>query len=153
MGVIVAPHLLTEYSIFLQRLCIFCGTLRIRLREDNSCQRLLVDRLRFDLFLQKFQQIVIRSLHVIWQLTTIEGGKIEPLEGLEAGERLRMPFLLLLLHLVDLLDNLPTHEIEGIGEHPSCFVLGTCHRIQTDQHLTDGNGDIERARHIWPPGP
>ncbi len=151
-GVVVTAQILTIDGIFLQRLHIFEGTLGIRLGEDDGGEGLLVDRLRLDIFLQEFQEVVVGRLYAGGELTSVEDGEVEPLESLEAGEGgLVAVFLGTLLDILHLLDDLLAHEAEGVVEHLTGRVLSACHRIETDEHLADGNGHIERARHILPP--
>ena len=64
LGVVVAAYILTIDGIFLERLDIFEGTLRLELREDDSRKGFLIHRLVADIFLQELQQVVVGTIHV-----------------------------------------------------------------------------------------
>ena len=64
-----------------------------------------------------------------------------------------MTVFLPFLQILDLLDNLVTHELKGIVEHLLHGLLLASHIVQANQHLRDGDGHIERALHALPPSP
>ena len=152
-GVVVTPHILPIDGVFLERLHILGSQFRFGLREDDRRQGLLVERLVLDLLLQQGHQIGIGLLYIGRQLTTVEGGQVEPLQGLETGEGRLVSLLRPLLHFLHLVDDLTTHELKGGIEHLGGLTLLTRHLIQTHEHLTDADGHIERAWHLGPPAP
>ena len=152
-GVVVTTRLLAIDGIFLQRLHVLSSTLGFWFREDHSRKGFLVEVLRLDILLQELQQVVVGLLHISGQLSTIEGGQIEPLECFETRERYLVAILGPLLQLLDLFNDLLSHELEGLGEHRFDGLLLTCHVVEAHQHLRDGYRHIERAWHLGPPRP
>ena len=152
-GVVVTTHILAIHGVFLQRLHILGSKFRFGLREDDRRQGLLIERLVLDLLLQQGHQIGVGLLYISRQLPSVEGGEVEPLQGLEAGEGGLMTFLRPFLHFLHLVDDLTTHELKGGIEHLGGLTLLTRHLIQTHEHLTDADGHIERAWHLGPPAP
>ena len=75
------------------------------------------------------------------------------MQGLETGERRLVAFLLRLLHLPHIVNDLAAHKLEGRIQHRCCLALGANEGIQAHEHLADGYGHIERAGHTGPPRP
>ena len=64
-GIVVAAHLLGKDGIFLQALHILpCLLVFTMTGEDDGCQRLLVDGLALDVFLQQGYQVVVGCLDI-----------------------------------------------------------------------------------------
>ena len=64
-----------------------------------------------------------------------------------------MAFLLALLHVGHVHNDLLAHEIERIAEHLACLALLAGHDVQACQHLADADGQVEAALHAGPPAP
>ena len=150
--VVIAAHFLCIDGIFLQALHIFCRTLRLTmLGENDGCQGFLVDGLAFDVLLQQSDEVVIGRLHIVIQLTTVDGTEIQPAQGGERRERGLVAFLLSLLHLLYQVDHLLADIFEGLVLHLLRVVLHACHAVQTEHHLLDGHCDVGAALHAGIP--
>ena len=141
----VTTHLLFIYGVLANALQVFLCLLLVAVVTKDDCRICFaVDGELLRLLREAVNEISLGGSDVGGELSTVNGGEIEPVDGGLTRTHVLCALLLLLLHLFDLLDDLTTHERIGIREHVcSLTIVITSHCCQTHHHLTNGNGHVE----------
>ena len=150
----IAPHFFGIDAVFANALQVFLRLLRVAVfGEDDGRVRLAIDGEVARLLGQQVHEIGSCLGHVFAELTTVDRGQIEPVDGGFARTQVFHALFLGLFHLFDLFLHLATHVAMGIFEQVFRVRLRANHRVQAHEHLAHGHRHIERAGHFGPPAP